>query len=284
MQISLRDVGGQTLRVGIRHGEKTNPPLLLFNGIGANIELVGPFLRALTAPRRSFSTCPASAARPRPSFLIARGRWPGSRRGCSISWDTRRWTCSAYPGEGRWRNNSRSSKPRRCRRLILAATSTGSLMVPGKLTVLLKMATPRRYKDPDYMKQGRRQHLWRRAAELPRTGAPSPASRALVKRLRLLFATDRRPAGAVCRGFASWGSQRSSWRGPTIDRACCQRTDPGETHSNARLVTIDDGHLFFVTRPKDSRRYHRGFPELNVGGEQGMGLPLRGRGPLLTSK
>ena len=40
---------------------------------------------------------------------------------------------------------------RRCRRLVLAATSPGSLMVPGKLTVLLKMATPRRYKDPDYM-------------------------------------------------------------------------------------------------------------------------------------
>jgi len=26
-------------------------------------------------------------------------------------------------------------------------------MVPGKLTVLLKMATPRRYKDPDYMRR-----------------------------------------------------------------------------------------------------------------------------------
>src|SRR5262249_57347944 len=39
----------------------------------------------------------------------------------------------------------------RCRRLVLAATSPGHLMIPGRLTVLLKMATPRRYKDPDYM-------------------------------------------------------------------------------------------------------------------------------------
>ena len=39
MQISLHEVEGQTLRVGIRRGEKARPPLLLFNGIGANIEL-----------------------------------------------------------------------------------------------------------------------------------------------------------------------------------------------------------------------------------------------------
>jgi hypothetical protein len=39
VEISLHDVGGQTLRVGVRHGAKECPPLLLFNGIGANIEL-----------------------------------------------------------------------------------------------------------------------------------------------------------------------------------------------------------------------------------------------------
>src|SRR5438067_12815879 len=50
MQISLYDVQGQTLRVGIRRGEKTRAPLLIFNGIGANIELVQPFLDALDGP------------------------------------------------------------------------------------------------------------------------------------------------------------------------------------------------------------------------------------------
>src|SRR5262249_56060940 len=42
---------------------------------------------------------------------------------------------------------------KRCRRLVLAATSPGHLMVPAKLTVLLKMATPRRYKDSNYMER-----------------------------------------------------------------------------------------------------------------------------------
>ena len=50
MHIGLRDVGGQTLRVGIRPGDKACPPLLLFNGIGANIELAEPFIEALDGP------------------------------------------------------------------------------------------------------------------------------------------------------------------------------------------------------------------------------------------
>src|SRR5208282_5321614 len=41
--------------------------------------------------------------------------------------------------------------PQVCRRLILAATAPGVIMVPGKLSVLWKMASPRRYVDPNYM-------------------------------------------------------------------------------------------------------------------------------------
>ena len=41
----------------------------------------------------------------------------------------------------------------RCRRLVLAATSPGHLMIPGRLSVLLKIASPRRYKDAEYMKR-----------------------------------------------------------------------------------------------------------------------------------
>ena len=47
MQIGLRDVAGQLLRVGVRRGDPARPPLLLFNGIGASIELIGPLLDAL---------------------------------------------------------------------------------------------------------------------------------------------------------------------------------------------------------------------------------------------
>src|SRR6202046_3742815 len=41
-------VGDQKLMVAIKRAASTRPPLLLFNGIGANWELAGPFLEALT--------------------------------------------------------------------------------------------------------------------------------------------------------------------------------------------------------------------------------------------
>ena len=40
--------------------------------------------------------------------------------------------------------------PRRCRRLILVSTGTGSVMIPGKPSVLTKMLTPRRFLDHRY--------------------------------------------------------------------------------------------------------------------------------------
>src|SRR6266478_7199878 len=42
-------IDGQLLQVAIRHGGGSGPPLLLFNGIGANWELAKPFLEALTS-------------------------------------------------------------------------------------------------------------------------------------------------------------------------------------------------------------------------------------------
>ena len=40
--------------------------------------------------------------------------------------------------------------PRRCRRIVLVATGTGALMVPGHPRVLAKMLTGRRFTDPDH--------------------------------------------------------------------------------------------------------------------------------------
>jgi poly(3-hydroxyalkanoate) depolymerase len=41
----------------------------------------------------------------------------------------------------------------RCRRLVLAATSPGVVMVPGRPSALSKMVTPRRYLSPTYMQK-----------------------------------------------------------------------------------------------------------------------------------
>ena len=41
------ELDGGHLRVAIRPGKADLPPLLVFNGIGANLELLFPFVRAL---------------------------------------------------------------------------------------------------------------------------------------------------------------------------------------------------------------------------------------------
>jgi len=47
MDIQTVDLEGQALRVGIRHGGSNRPPLVIFNGIGANLELLAPFVEEL---------------------------------------------------------------------------------------------------------------------------------------------------------------------------------------------------------------------------------------------
>ena len=48
--IRLIDVDGQRLLVGHRPGDRKRPPLLMFNGIGGNIELLAPLAEARTLP------------------------------------------------------------------------------------------------------------------------------------------------------------------------------------------------------------------------------------------
>src|SRR5206468_1118534 len=141
------------LRVGVRHGDKARPPVLLFNGIGANIELFEPFLDAFAGPEAIVFDVPGVGGSPspwlpyRPSTLARLSVQLLDKLGhgqvdvLGVSWG------------GTLAQQFALQQGKRCRRLVLAATSPGHLMVPGKLTVLLKMATPRRYKDPDYMKR-----------------------------------------------------------------------------------------------------------------------------------
>ena len=47
MKIQSVYLDGQLIRVGIRRANSALPPLLIFNGIGANLEVLEPFVEAL---------------------------------------------------------------------------------------------------------------------------------------------------------------------------------------------------------------------------------------------
>ncbi len=148
-------VAGRQLRVAVRRGDGTRVPLLLFNGIGASLDLLEPFAAALdpalevirfdvpgvggsplpAVPYRFTGLCRLTAR-----MLDALG-YGGAVDVLGISWG------------GGVAQHFAVSQRRRCRRVVLVATATGAVMVPARPEVLVRMATPRRYLDPGYLRR-----------------------------------------------------------------------------------------------------------------------------------
>jgi poly(3-hydroxyalkanoate) depolymerase len=139
--------GGQRIRVNVREG--IGVPLVLCNGIGASLEVLDPLVENLTCPVIRFDV-PGTGGSPTsiapygfPYLAWVLGRVL-SKLGIGVvdvlglSWG------GALAQQFAFQN------PRRCRRLVLAATGTGALMVPAHPRVLTKMITPHRFSDPDY--------------------------------------------------------------------------------------------------------------------------------------
>jgi poly(3-hydroxyalkanoate) depolymerase len=144
--------GGQRLRVRYRRG--VGVPLLMCNGIGAGLEVLGPVVSEL-GPERPVLRFDAPGAGGSPQSPLPYGfpylAWVlgkvldrlgiGVVDVLGLSWG------GALAQQFAFQN------PTRCRRLVLVATGTGALMVPGKPQVLAKMLTPRRFRDPEHAAQ-----------------------------------------------------------------------------------------------------------------------------------
>lgn len=151
--IEYLDVDGLRIRVATQAGDGRGLPLLIFNGIGANLELVFPFMEAMDGiemivydipgigrsemswrPRR-FSGLAKLTAR-----LLDRLGYPEVDV-AGVSWG------------GALAQQFARQFPHRCRRLVLAATSAGAFMIPGRPSALSKMVTPQRYLSPTFMQR-----------------------------------------------------------------------------------------------------------------------------------
>jgi len=146
-------VGDQKLMVAIKRATSTRPPLLLFNGIGANWELAEPFLDALTDTTAIIFDLPGVGGSPlsalpyRPSSIARLS----ARLVADLGYD--RIDVAGVSWGGGMAQQLAHQYPALCRRLVLAATSPGAIMVPGMPSAVLKLATPRRYWDKDYMRR-----------------------------------------------------------------------------------------------------------------------------------
>jgi poly(3-hydroxyalkanoate) depolymerase len=241
------DVDGQALRVLVKPG--TGTPLLIFNGIGASLELLAPFIEALgdvevvtlDVPGVGGSELPAGAyrfpelARLADRMLETLG-YDGPVDVLGVSWG------------GAVAQQFAHTCASRCRRLILAATTPGILMIPGRPSLFRLMLDGRRYRDPDY--------LSRIAPEL--YGGAFRRDPNLIRRYAVHFKPpDKRGYFYQQLAFLGWTSLH--WllllRQPTL--VLSGESDPLIPSINGRILSmlipkarlrlIDDGHLFLIT-------------------------------------
>jgi poly(3-hydroxyalkanoate) depolymerase len=139
----------QRIRVNIRHG--SGVPLVLCNGIGASLEVLDPLVERLDPDSTVIRfDVPGTGGSPTSGvpygfpYLASVLGGVLSKLGIGvvdvlgISWG------GALAQQFAFQN------PRRCRRLVLVATSTGALMIPAQPRILAKLLTPRRFSDSGY--------------------------------------------------------------------------------------------------------------------------------------
>jgi poly(3-hydroxyalkanoate) depolymerase len=151
-QLRTVTVGGRVLRVAVRPGDGTLTPLLLMNGIGASLEVLEPFVDALD-PRREVIRfdVPGVGGSPRPVVPYTMATFTPVVAGLLDQLGHREAVdVLGFSWGGGLAQQFAFQHRRRCRRLVLAATGMGSLMVPAHPRVLSRMLTPRRHRDPGY--------------------------------------------------------------------------------------------------------------------------------------
>jgi len=253
MDIRSLTIEGQRLRIGVRAGAPRLPPLIVFNGIGASLELIEPFVSAL--PEREVVAFDVPGSGGSPAALLPY-RFPGLARlahkllgelgyngavdALGVSWGGALAQTLAF------------HFPTHCRKLVLASTSPGALMVPGRPSVLAKLVSPRRYVDPDFL------HAF--GGEI--YGGAFRSDQDLLRRhAQALWAPSNR--GYLYQLIAAAGWTSLPWL-PLLTQPTLVMhglDDPIVPLINARILSalirraelhvVDDGHMFLVSKAQD---------------------------------
>jgi poly(3-hydroxyalkanoate) depolymerase len=247
-------------RVGRKPGNGTGVPLLLFNGIGGNIELLAPLAERMPEREIVIFDIPGVGGSELP-------RWPYRLGGIArlaaqildrfgidevdvlgVSWGGAAAQEFAYTCR------------KRCRRLILCATAPGAVMVPASPSVLWKMATPKRYTNAEYS----------RNISGDIYGGDFRKDPALATEL-FRHVKYKSRLGYYLQLLAASGWTSVHWlaglRQPTLLMAGAD--DPLVPLANAKLMhmliqhselkVLDCGHMFLMTRAEESAAAIRDF-------------------------
>jgi len=260
--IRFVDAGGVRLRTSVRG---SGPPLLLITGLGASLDLGVPFERELAARGLQAISFDAPGIG-RSSPYRWPPRMPGIARTVERVLDALGYDSVDVLGVslgGVIAQQLAHQAPHRVRRLVLAATGPGLGGLPGSPHVLLSLATPRRYYQPDY---------YRRIAGRVYGGAARRDPDALLHGSLARFIERPTPRGYFGQIYAITGWTSIPWL-----RTLRQQTlvlagddDPIVPVINGRIlawcipgarlhVVRGGGHLFLLERPAEIAALVAGF-------------------------
>ena len=150
-RMRILSVGGRSLRVSVREGAPGWPPLLLCNGIGVSLELLQPFVDVLD-PRRPVIRfdLPGVGGSPAAVLPYHLTTLPSLLAGLLDELGYQQADVLGISWGGALAQQFALSRPDRVRRLVLVSTAPGVIMVPASPSVLLRMLSPRRHRDPDF--------------------------------------------------------------------------------------------------------------------------------------
>lgn len=143
-------VEGQPLRVSVREGDGSRPPLLLMNGIGASYETLQSFVDALRVTTGVIRfDVPGVGGSPAPLFPYRFWRIAQLVRGLLDELAVPQADVLGVSWGGLLAQQFALQYPSRCRRLVLVSTAPG-IAFPGKLSSLMELMSNRRHADHGY--------------------------------------------------------------------------------------------------------------------------------------
>lgn len=260
LQTRRLSLDGEELRIGAQHGDGV--PLVICSELGANLEMLEPFVEALPEAEILTFDCPGTGLSTQRNMLR---RMPGYARLVSDLLDA----CShtdpvdllGVGWGGLLAQQVAHDYPQRVRRLVLVSSSPGHIMFPGRVQDMLRLTTPKRFATA------------RRYTKIARSvyGGRAKHEPALIREnAENVILPSRR--GYLSQLLAVVGFSSLPWlhrlQQPTLILA--GDDDPIVPLVNARLLNLlipksrmqvvqGAGHLLLVTRTEDAVRYISNF-------------------------
>jgi poly(3-hydroxyalkanoate) depolymerase len=253
--IKSADIRAQTVRyldVGAPDALRT---LLIFNGIGANVETALPFIASFRRTRVIAFDVPGVGDSPAPLLPYRMRDVACLAAGLLDHLGVARADVFGVSWGGAAAQEFAIRHPARCRTLTLAATCAGFVMVPGQPRVLMKLLSPRRYADPAWLLEvggdlyGGVLRLERDLLHAHAVALKQPSRRGYLYQLLAVW---------------GWTSFHRLHRVEAPALVLMGRDDPIVPPVNGRIVasrlrratleSVDCGHLFMLTRPRETAR------------------------------